>query len=134
MERGGQRCCRLIRWLPKKIEQDCYVITSPAMYTRAFLQGLSAQRKRERADQLIHVHVETVKELAAQEKTSYMFEPDNIRHNPRQHPNTPVLTTEDFVAAFQRKFPDCTVSYQEAWVDVDVTNRVLKRGIVIDWS
>ena len=103
-------------------------------FSRAFLQGLAEQRKRERADQLIHQHVESVKELAAQGKTSYIFEPDNNRHNPRQHHSYPVLTNDDFVAAFQRKFPDCTVSYQEAWVDIDVTNRVLKRGIMIDWS
>lgn len=103
-------------------------------FTRAFLQGLSAQRKREAADNAITNHVNAIMESAAQGKTSYMFEPDNIRHNQRQHHTVPVITTEDFIAAFQRKFPGCTVSYQEAWVDVDVTNRVLKRGIVIDWS
>ena len=44
------------------------------------------------------------------------------------------LTYEDLIAGFQRKFPDCDVSYQETWVDVTATNRVLKKGIVIDWS
>ena len=104
------------------------------MYTRAFLQGLPEQRKREEADRLINDHVERVKQLAAQGKTSYMFEPDNKAHKPPQHPSFPVVTNEHFIAAFQRKFPDCTVSYQEAWVDVDATNRILKRGILIDWS
>jgi hypothetical protein len=104
------------------------------MYTRAFLQGLPEQRKREEADRLINDHVERVKQLAAQGKTSYMFEPDNKAYKPPQHPPLPVVTNEHFIAAFQRKFPDCTVSYQEAWVDVDATNRILKRGILIDWS
>ena len=103
-------------------------------FTRAFLQGLPEQRKREEADRRIQVHVDGIKQFAAQGKTSYMFEPDNNRHNPVQHHSIPVLTNDDFVAAFQRKFPDCTVTYQEAWVDVDATNRILKRGIVIDWS
>jgi disulfide oxidoreductase YuzD len=50
--------------------------------------------------------------------------------------NTPpsTITTDDLIAAFQRKFPDCDVSYQEIWVEVDATNRVLKKGIVVDWS
>jgi hypothetical protein len=103
------------------------------MYSRVFLQGLPEQRKSERADQLIHRHVNAIQESAAQGKTSYMFEPDNQAHNPLHH-SIPALTNDDFIAAFQRKFPDCTVTYQEAWVDSDATNRVLKRGIVIDWS
>jgi hypothetical protein len=115
------------------------------MITRAFLQGLPEQRKRESeqrkmqsADATIAPHVTYIQDSAALGKTSYMFEPDNPRHN---NPNSQglvlqpnYLTADDFVAAFQRKFPDCTVSYQESWVDVNVTNRVLKRGIVIDWS
>jgi hypothetical protein len=105
-------------------------------FTRAFLQGLPEQRKREETDRRIQVHVDGIQQFAAVGKTSYMFEPDNKAHNPRQHPSfsVPVLTNDDFVAAFQRKFPDCTVTYQEAWVDVDATNRILKRGVVIDWS
>ncbi len=103
------------------------------MITRAFLQGLPEQRKRESADSIIAQHVTYIQESAAAGKTSYMFEPDNHRHNKlTQQPNH--LTADDFVAAFQRKFPDCTVSYKETWVDVNATNRVLKRGIVIDWS
>lgn len=108
------------------------------MITRAFLQALPEQRKRGAADATIAPHVTYIQDSAAVGKTSYMFEPDNPRHN---NPNSPglmlkanYLTADDFVAAFQRKFPDCTVSYQETWVDVDARNRVLKRGIVIDWS
>ena len=107
------------------------------MITRAFLQSLPELRKREaeqrmrdQADQHIANHVNAIQESAAQGKTSYMFECDNQAHRHR----IPVLTNDDFVAAFQRKFPDCTVTYQEAWVDVDATNRILKRGVVIDWS
>ena len=126
---------------PEKIEQDCYVTISPVMITRAFLQGLPELRKRQaeqhmrdQADQRIANHVTAIQESAAQGKTSYMFECDNQAHNPRQHHSIPVLTNDHFVAAFQRKFPDCTVTYQEAWVDIDATNRILKRGVVIDWS
>jgi hypothetical protein len=103
------------------------------MITRAFLQGLPEQRKMQSADLTIAPHLTYIQDSAALGKTSYMFEPDNPRHN---NPNLQAnyLTADDFVAAFQRKFPDCTVSYQETWVDIDARNRVLKRGIVIDWS
>jgi alanine racemase len=103
------------------------------MITRAFLQGLPEQRKRGAADATIAHHVTYIQDSAALGKTSYMFEPDNRSHNV-YHQTNPNLTADDLVAAFQRKFPDCTVSYQETWVDVNATNRVLKRGIVIDWS
>uniref|UniRef100_A0A6C0L7D4 Uncharacterized protein n=1 Tax=viral metagenome TaxID=1070528 RepID=A0A6C0L7D4_9ZZZZ len=46
----------------------------------------------------------------------------------------PVITIDDLVSAFQKKFPDCDVSYQETWVDIDSNNRSLKKGILIDWS
>lgn len=49
-------------------------------------------------------------------------------------PPPPKLTNEDLIAAFQRKFPDCDISYQEIWDDIDATTRILKKGIVIDWS
>ena len=104
------------------------------MISRSFLQGLPEERKRGAADYAIISHVDPIKECAAQGKTSYMFEPDNKRHYSTQYKTVPVLATEDFVAAFQRKFPDCTVTYQEVWIDIDATSRVLKRGILIDWS
>ncbi len=49
-------------------------------------------------------------------------------------PSPPTITNEDLVAAFKLKFPDCHVSYEETWLEVNPTNRVLKKGIVIDWS
>jgi len=49
-------------------------------------------------------------------------------------PHLPVITIDDLVSAFQKKFPDCNVSYQETWVDIDSNNRSLKKGIIIDWS
>jgi len=104
--------------------------------SRAFLQGLHQQRKREAADQLIRQHVDVIQNFAAEGKTSYMFELANTNTTPPHNTlrKAPVITTDDFVAAFQRKFPDCTVTYQEEWIDIDPTKRVLKKGIVIDWS
>lgn len=46
------------------------------------------------------------------------------------------LTKEELIEAFQEKFPDCSVFYQETWVRVGAghATRHLKRGFMIDWS
>jgi hypothetical protein len=44
------------------------------------------------------------------------------------------ITTDDLVAAFQLRFPDCLVSYKEAWVDSNANTKILTKGIMIDWS
>ena len=62
-----------------------------------------------------------------------MYDPNNRRPS-CQNPPPPAITTDDLVSAFQKRFPDCNISYQEIWVDVNSNNRVLKKGIVIDWS
>ena len=58
----------------------------------------------------------------------------NNRHPSVQTPQTPVITNDDLISAFQKKFLECDVSYQESWVDINSNNRVLKKGIIIDWS
>jgi hypothetical protein len=68
-------------------------------------------------------------------KTRYIYTPPPPAPlcGPRTPP-PPKFTNEDLIAAFQRKFPDCDISYQEIWDDINATTRVLKKGIVIDWS
>ena len=62
-----------------------------------------------------------------------MYDPNNRRPS-CQNPPPPVITIDDLVSGFKKKFPDCDVSYQETWVEVNSSNRVLKKGIIIDWS
>ena len=40
----------------------------------------------------------------------------------------------ELLAGLKEKFPDCTVSFQEDWVETRKDMRVLKKGILIDWS
>lgn len=50
----------------------------------------------------------------------------------------PEPTTEDILSAFKEIFPDCSVTYNESWVDQppmrNQQTRVLKKSILIDWS
>jgi hypothetical protein len=48
-----------------------------------------------------------------------------------------ILRSSDIQACLEilkELFPDSKMILQETWVDVTPTNRVLKKGILIDWS
>jgi hypothetical protein len=97
---------------------------STQTFSRAFLQSAPEREKQRILEDIVNMFIRDLQKLAIEGKTRYVY-----THNP-----PPPLTYEDLVAGFQRKFPDCDVSYQETWVDITATNRVLKKGIVIDWS
>jgi hypothetical protein len=87
-------------------------------------------------------HVTTA---ATNENTSYRIDeqlyaqyqvPANQLNNPHMEVYllNVILSNEDIIGALQAKFPDCVVSFQETWVDAEDNTRVLKKGILIDWS
>ena len=104
-------------------------------FSKAYLQGIPEKRKQNRIDQIIRNFIRDLEYAASQGKTSYMYNPNNP-HRPIELSNRvePEITNNDLISAFKRKFPDCIVTYEENWVDVDYQNKVLKRGILIDWS
>jgi len=125
-------------------------MTTPV--SRSFLQGLPELRKQQMADQMVEGIICYIHNAATAGYTSYTYDPTLYRRNiaaakqmvhlqPKSmhasgnvQAEQPVITDEDLVAAFKRKFPDCAVSYEETWVDVTPQNRILKKGIRIDWS
>ena len=111
---------------------------STQTFSRAFLQAAPEREKQRRIEWILNRSgfVQNLQNAAIEGKTQYIY-----THNTGavsavgvSSPVLPEITNGDLIAAFQRKFPDCDVSYQETWVDVTATNRVLKKGIVIDWS
>jgi hypothetical protein len=124
-------------------------MTTPV--SRSFLQGLPELRKQQQADQSVEAISFYIHNAATAGYTSYTYKHTPYRPNPHaampamrvvQGGNasgnvqsvSPVITDEDLVAALKRKFPDCGVSYEETWVDVTPQNRILKKGIRVDWS
>ena len=105
---------------------------SSETFSRSYLKGLPEQRKQQYIESLLTRRiVGDVIVTAESGLTSYMYEPTPGRgYNP---PHLPI-THEDYIAAFQRKFPECTVSYQEIWMNTGANTKNLKKGIVIDWS
>jgi len=107
--------------------------------SRAYLQSLPAQTKREQIQQILNHVSGIVKNEAISGKTSYLY---NLK-NPQieqykktlvHHPHLPVIDDSDFLPVLQEMFPDCTISYQEVWVDITATNKVLTKGFLVDWS
>lgn len=97
-------------------------------FSRSFLQGIPDQRRQCHIDNIINGFIADLHAAASAGKTSYMYVPTILRQG------APVITNDDLVHAFQRKFPDCTISYEETWVNTDLYTKVLKKGIIIDWS
>lgn len=111
---------------------------STQTFSRAFLQAAPEREKQRRIEWILNASgfVQNLENAAIQGQTRYMYthNPGSVAAARTAGPVLPEITNDDLVAGFQRKFPDCHVSYQETWVDVTATNRVLKKGIVIDWS
>lgn len=58
--------------------------------------------------------------------TSYMYETTGGKYG--------LITVDELIIAFKQMFPDCVVKFQETWVDTIVNSKIMKRGILIDWS
>ncbi len=111
-------------------------------FNRAALQGRAEEMRkaaeatrqfqlRQTVKQIVDQIERAVLDAAATDKTFYIHELRNMPGN---------CTIDDILRGFQEKFPECTVTFTEEWVDVPNRHqghpptRVLKSGIKIDWS
>jgi hypothetical protein len=106
------------------------------VFDRAYMKNLAGLRKREQINNIINIYQQALHDAAINGKSSYLLDmqgrymqPMNIKG---QEPILP--TPEELIEAFQKKYPGCDVRYKEEWIDTDASTRVLKKGIVIDWS
>jgi hypothetical protein len=107
------------------------------VFDRAYMQSLAGFRKRQQIDYIINMYQQAIEDAAKNGKPSYLvdmqgrhMQPTNIKGQEPILPPTP----EELIEAFQKKYPGCDVSYKEEWIDTDASTRVLKKGILIDWS
>lgn len=102
-------------------------------YSRSHLQTLSGRPKRDAIKYYIEGEItDNLLKAARQGKTSYFHIEDTSMTYNRIYQVT--LSREDMLDALHVKFPECTISYQENWVDTKVGVRELKKGVMIDWS
>jgi hypothetical protein len=111
-------------------------------FSRTALQGRAEAAKQERLRRAVEAIVERssymVLKAAEGDKMSYLYELEH-EHNYR-FGNNETVTKDDLLLGFQQKFPLCTVTLAEDWIEYDAPparghrTRVLKSGIKIDWS
>jgi len=90
------------------------------------ISGLFIQtHKQDIIDIIINGFIHYVKNLEEIGKTSYTYERVGV---------TPLITNDELVAGFQKRFPKCKISYIESMVNISLFKKVLKKTIVIDWS
>ena len=115
-------------------------------YSREFLQSLPEKKKQLEIKAMISSFSQILLQAAENGQTSYFFDMSNIRrispsdigkrHAGGQYNPIPAttMTNEEITARFQLAFPDCSVKYDEQWVETNASTKVFKRGITIDWS
>jgi hypothetical protein len=123
-------------------------------YSREYLQAMPEKRKRDMIESYITNNItNAIITAAGENKTSYLFQITNeslintsavkVRNAEAnnylgQYFRGMNVTIEDFILAFQKKFPDCKVAFVEKWIETPISltekKNVLKSGIEIDWS
>jgi len=86
---------------------------------------INDRRKQHIIDIIIKGFIHYMQNLAELGKTSYTYDRCGV---------TPIITNDDLVAAFQKRFPHCNISYHEDLVNVSLFKKIFKKTIVIDWS
>ncbi len=103
-------------------------------FSRSYLQSLPEKRKQNHIQAIIQEFVQTVQNSASLGKTSCIFSRDEKRGGCYSHPPPPDISNDDIIKALQEKFPDCSVRYEENWVETTPNTKTLTKGILVDWS
>lgn len=119
---------------------------SSETFSRAYLQAMPYILQKQVKDQfIIGVFQSFIKQLqnaAAAGKTSYIY--DMSRHQKFGQPYRKLiagsaliqpsfLTDDEMLKEFEKKFPDCKISFYDGLVDTHPLHSQM-RGILIDWS
>jgi len=109
---------------------------SVQVYSRDYLQSMPEQRKQQQIDGIVSQFRGELLDAAGSGKKTYLYAIQAKSAPQISWPtySPPPLTDAELVAGFFTRFPGCKVYYQEEWVESGPTTRVLKKGIVIDWS
>ncbi len=102
--------------------------------SRAQLQDLPAKRRRQAIVNYCDQLYGPVNEAATLGKTSYLHTPNTRGGSMQCHPPPYIPTPEDIVEGLKLKFPDCTITVFDDWVDVRPGVRERRTGYLIDWS
>jgi hypothetical protein len=149
--RTGIRVARIQEMLKRKTEQEAAKVVCPTKMEFTFqqttsreeLRGLPHKHKMACLQNIAEQPAQSIQGLATRGETSYLWEMDEAKlpHFLVQRGCGHLkLTLEEVMGALRARYPGCTVSLSEEWVDVptkfapQAPMRTLKSGIKIDWS
>ncbi len=104
------------------------------VYTRDYLQSAPEREKQFFIDNIVATFRNELYNAAKMGKTSYMYVRPKQTGGVSCWPPPPEITDSEIIAGLFTRFPGCKIYYEEKWVDTNNDTRVLKKGIVIDWS
>lgn len=129
---------------------------SGVIYTNEYLRNLPIKMRKDFVKGYITQYENQVLSAARNGKTSYLIiqDSDNCDNNGynatkrayqiEQHRISMISqgrsweatapTQDEIIEGLKEKFPDCTITYQEKWVDLAPDKKELRKGICVDWS
>jgi hypothetical protein len=111
-------------------------------YTREDLRALPNMMRKQFLQQMIQQYVDLILGAAKSGNTSIMLDIASDKAGIHRNMQYQLLRTigqspptmEEIRETLLEKFPDCTIAYEEKWVDTIPGKRELKKGLTVDWS
>ena len=100
------------------------------VYSRSYLQGIQAERKKQAIDQIVNGFIHSIIIAAGRGETSYMYSITSSMIKDKYIIGLFQFSIDELIAGLQVKFPECQISYNEC-LDHYAN---LNKAIVIDWS
>jgi hypothetical protein len=118
-----------------------------AVYTRSYLHGIPTQGNITETNEIVNLFINQLTNVASLGRTSYFFDMSYMKYVPpeeqgkprkwalfRQQKVTYSIPMEEIIQLVKEKFPDSSVTYREQWVTNDLSARIHRKGIIIDWA
>ena len=112
------------------------------VFNRSYLQSLPEIHKKEAAEVFLRNFESGLMEAASNGETSYFYDITHVifkEHcmpaaTKKENDNSQRFTTNDLIDFMKEKFPDCSVTLTQKFVDTNLNIQNLLKGIIVDWS
>jgi hypothetical protein len=118
---------------------------SSQIYSRQYLQGLPEMKRRQTIEndvfRLFQQILQPLQAAALKGEKRYLHDMSyweshqgTMQMIGQAQSGASGASSYELLAGLKEKFPDCSVSLQEDWVETRQGVKELKKGILIDWS
>lgn len=100
------------------------------VYSRSYLQGMQALRKKQAIEQIVNGFIHSIIIAAGRGETSYTYSITSSMIKDKYIIGLFQFSIDEVIAGLQVKFPECQISYNECLDEY----KYLIKSIIIDWS